>query len=221
MERLRLILNEDNSPLVTKRVSPFENVGFLVDRSCLEHPKEWLIHNAGSFKYNGRSIAIVENGNLKKVSKIPHTIAEGTYVVDSVSWKHLNADDFRRQSTTVRSSTGEFDVALLEFRFTGEPHLVIPKANKHGKPILSVLPSVKESIKQTIRENPEMGSKSLMTKFTGDTKQKAAVEMPVSTEQVCTLLPHTQEHALICNTAYFCNWLGSFVYKCKHQFMQV
>ena len=31
-----------------------------------------------------------------------------------------------------------------------------------------------------------------------------------------TLLPRIQVHALIYETAYFCNWLGGFVFTCMH-----
>lgn len=183
-QRLDLILNTAGSPCATKRFSPVENVGYLIDRSKLDHPKDWLIHDTGSFLYGSRSLALMENGRIKALKQEPDMVPVGAYLVLSISWKHDNAEDFKRQSTSVRTSDGEMDVALLEFRFTGPPHPVSPRINSRGKPVIPVLPSVKEAIKRKIQDNPEMGPKSVMVAVAGDATMKSTVELPRNTNQV-------------------------------------
>ena len=176
---------------MTQRVSPVENVGYLIDRSSLDHPKDWLVHDTGSFRYGSRSIALIENGKMKALQKEPETVPVGAYLVFSISWKHSNSEDFKRQSTTVRTSDGEMNIALLEYRFTGPPHPVSPKINSRGKALIPILPSVKQAtIKRTTQEHPEMGSRSAMVTVEGNLTTNLMDKLPRNMNQVWVMIKY-------------------------------
>ena len=170
---------------MTQRVSPVENVGYLVDRSSLDHPKDWLVHDTGSFRYGSRSIALMQNCYIKALQKEPETVPVGAYLVFSISWKHSNSEDFKRQSTTVCTSDGEMNIALLEYRFTGQPHPVYPKINNRGKALIPVLPSVKQAtIKRRIHDHLEKGNQSVMVTVAEDTMRNSMAKVARNTKEV-------------------------------------
>ena len=66
---------------------------------------------------------------------------------------------------------------------------------------------------------------SLYHEFTYIILEEAFVSVGSKVKEIVdiatTLLPRIQVHALIYETAHFCDWLDGFAYKCMHQIMRV
>ena len=70
-QRMNLIILAPDSFHCTERPSPVENVAFLVDRSKLAHPNDWVVHDKGSFRNYSRTNTLISSEYHKPKKRKP------------------------------------------------------------------------------------------------------------------------------------------------------
>ena len=156
-----LFLDVDISKICTKRRNcVMRYCGFVIDRSTLRDPSDWLTTDLGSFERRGPSARVFEvngseilnscssrgrkedNANLKK----------NEYLVKTVVSRHRRYTDFQRTATVILDSTGnELQLGLIQYAFVGEEHKISP--HKHPvskKPFIPTAPSTSKLIQQEV-----------------------------------------------------------------------
>jgi len=184
-DRMKIVLTAPPSFHGSERPSPVENIALLIDRRQLTHPKDWVVHNKGSFKNFSRSYTMVSSNSKPRKCRSKEVIPRGSMLVTTIHYRHMNHSDFRRRTTVVESSDGEVDVGLLEYFFDGDQHPVTPKLNSRGKPFVPICASTKHAIAMQIKNNPEMDAKSIyLNSLPADVTMVSYCELPRNPAQV-------------------------------------
>ena len=114
------------------------NCGFVIDRSTLRDPSDWLATDLGSFERCGPSARVFEVNGSEIVNSCTSrgrkkdiaNLKKNEYLVKTVVSRHRRYTDFQRTATVILDSTGnELQMGLIQHAFVGEEHKISP--HKH------------------------------------------------------------------------------------------
>lgn len=134
-----LVLNVDDARVsINRPLAVQENAIFVIKRTCLKSPDDWLQDDHGSFENKGHSGLIVtsdEDGvfteRLPRRKQERPLLEQGQYLVKTTYWTHRKHKDFKRKTVEVINWKNEVEpLGMMQYFFEDEPHNVSPK--KHG-----------------------------------------------------------------------------------------
>jgi hypothetical protein len=150
-----LFLDVDSKKVCSKRPNGVqENACFVIDRSQLKHPEDWLITDVGSFEHCGSSSRVftIVDGNIVHSQQVrgkkrtPLARGDNEYLVRNVYYRHKKYHDFSRTVTTMTDHKGEeLPLGMIEYHFINVEHSVSPH-KKQGKPFIPTAPSTRKAI---------------------------------------------------------------------------